>query len=84
MIKNRVKNRTTIGIEEISNIPVGEYRKYPIVDYRHGMAIRQNTYYYNQTIGATTGTRARASIRIDDKEVVITMRQRKEKRDEHN
>ena len=80
---NKAKNRSTIGIEEIATIPVGEYRKYPIVDYRHGMAIRQNTYYYNQTIGATTGTRARASIRKDDKEIVITMLQRKEKRDGH-
>ena len=73
------KKRTTIGIDEIGSIPVGEYRIYPIVDYSHGLAIRQNCTYYNQTVGAKNGTRARASIRIADKEIVITKMQRKEK-----
>ena len=70
-------DKPTIGIEEIRAIPVGGYKAFAISDYRHGLAIRQNCYYYNQTEGRETGVKTRASIQFDRGVVVITKVQRK-------
>ena len=69
--------KPTIGVEEIRAIPVGSYKAYAITDYRHGLAIRQNCYYYNQTEGRETGVRVKASIQNDRGVVVISKAARK-------